>query len=347
MQVHWAYFGCSKEDEEQLQRPWEAEQRRLRSRLDGLEDEPLELDLACHRQDAAPQWQIQSALHLPARTVVVRAMRKEPGEALGDVVTGLIDEIDRSAERPERITLRREGLDGLLPFLEQSREEGRSDVFLSWLSPVVASLAGHVRRELRLREMESDLGAGQLIPADVLNEVLLRAYDQFKRRPQNIPLDLWLLQLADDLVGESSHTPAEASLDEQVDKESVEPRESARDGWIEWPTYSETIQWGDVLRSAPGADAWDALDLETKEVELDRMLAQLPRQQRQALILHTIYGYSPGEVADFQRRSEDEVLADVDAGRYRLERFFHDEYLPTLEERLDPAERRASRRGIQ
>lgn len=115
MQVHWSYFDCHQEDEEQLQREWKERQRRLFSRLDAYADEPAELELVADRQDESPPWNIQSALHLPDRTVVVRAAGNEPGEAVENIVTGLIDEIDRLPERPEKITLRREGLHGVVP----------------------------------------------------------------------------------------------------------------------------------------------------------------------------------------------------------------------------------------
>jgi DNA-directed RNA polymerase specialized sigma24 family protein len=314
MQVHWAYFGCGKEAEEQLQRCWEDEQRRLHSRLDALADEPAELEIVASRQDEPPPWQIQSALHLPARTVVVRAAQNAPDRALENVVSGLIDEIDRLAEQPEQVTRRREGLHGIVPILGQCRQEGRSDVFFSWLAPAVASLAAHVRRELRIRELESGLGTGQIVPADVLNEVFVRAYDEFERRPGKLPLDLWLLQLAEEVLEQSSRTLAEESLDEQVRKPSTEARESSRDSWTEWATSSETIELGELLPGMPAADKWDTLDLETKKVQTDRMLARVPRQQRQALILNTVYGFSPAELADFQNRSEEDVLADVGGG---------------------------------
>ncbi|MFW6170592.1 MAG: hypothetical protein ACODAD_08890, partial [Planctomycetota bacterium] len=60
MQVHWAYFDCDKEDEEQLQREWEDRQRRLFSRVDAYADDPAELELVADRQEDSPSWHIQS-----------------------------------------------------------------------------------------------------------------------------------------------------------------------------------------------------------------------------------------------------------------------------------------------
>jgi len=345
MHVHWAYFGCSKEDEEQLQRHWEDDQRRLHSRLGAFGDEPAELELVAYRQDEAPEWQIHSALHLPARTVVIEAAQREPGEALEGVVSGLIDEIDRLADAPERVTFRREGLEGIVPILKRCRQEGRSDVFCAWLAPAVASLAPHVRRELRVREMESGLATGQLVPADVLDEVLVQAYDRFARRPEKLPLELWLLQLAGEVLEASCRTVAEESLEERVETPSTEPRQSSRDSWIEWATSSETIEMGELLPAMPGSSAWDSLDMETKNAETDKMLASLPRLQRQALVLNTVYGFSLAEVADFQNRAEDDVTFEVDEAKRSIEGYFREQYLPDVEEQIEPPPRRTSRQG--
>jgi hypothetical protein len=180
MQVHWAYFACSKEGEEDLQRHWEDCQRRLISRVEALADDPAELELVADRQDPPSQWQIQSALHLPANTLVVRAAHEDPGDAVENIVSGLIEELDRLEDRPARATLRREGLHGIVPVLERCRQ-----------------------------------------------------------------------------------------------------------------------------------------------------------QQRQALVLNTVHGYPPEEIADFQDRSQDDVREDIERGRHELERSFRHEYLPTLEEQLE------------
>jgi DNA-directed RNA polymerase specialized sigma24 family protein len=343
--MHWAYYGCSKEDEEQLQQCWEERQRHLRSRLDAFPDEPTELELVAYRQEQSPQWQIQSSLHLPARTVVVRAAQNEADAAVENAVFGLIDELDQLTERPVAVPRRKEGLQGIIPILEHSRRDGRNDVSWSWLTPVVASLHSHVRRELAVREMESGLAAGQVVPDDVLDEVLVRAYERFDRRPGGRPLDLWLLQLADEVLEESCGPLAEKSLDAQVEKPSTEPRGSSRDSSIEWATFSETVELGDLLPGMPAADTWDSLDLETKKAESDRMLARLPRRQRQAVVLNIVYGYSLAEVADFQGRGEDLVRADIDQGRRSLEQYFRNQHLLELEQELAPSPRRTSRRG--
>jgi DNA-directed RNA polymerase specialized sigma24 family protein len=337
MQVHWACFGCTKEAETQAQRAWEEQERRVRAKVEELLDEPSELEIVATVQDEPPNWQIQAALHVPAKTVVLRATQNTPEETLASIGTGLAEEIERLAQRPVTTTLRREGLEAMVPVLKRCRQDNRSDVFFTWLAPALASLRPHVEQELRLREAEGELAGGRIIPGDVLNEVLVAAYERFSRRPEDMAFDLWLVQLADDIIDRWCREYAADSLEDRVERPSTEPRESSRDSWIEWATTPETVELGQLLPGLPAAPRWDALELETRQVAADRMLAQLPRPRRQALLLSTVHGFAPAEVADFQNRSEQEVVDDVKQARRTLEDHFREAYLTETEETLDPA----------
>jgi len=337
MQVHWAYIGCTKQEEEQLQRQWEQRRQPLYARAEAMENELGALQMVVSHQEEAPEWRFQAALYWPGHTVVVENGRDEPGEAMDAAVTGLIGDVDRLEQRPEKATLRREGLHAILPLLEQCRREGRSDIFFAWLMPLIGSLAAQVRRELRMREQDGDIPSGRIDPSDILDEVLVRAHDQFERRPAKLPLDLWLLQLANEALERSSQDVAEVSLEDRVPEPSAaqEPRESWRDSWVEWATTSETIDLADLLPDVPSADRWDSLDLETKQTSTEALLSRLPRIQRQALVLHTVYGFSPAEVADFQNRPESDVLFELNEARRTLEQAFREEYLTAVEEQVE------------
>lgn len=335
MQVHWAYIGCTKEDEEALQRCWDARQFRLHARAEAMENEPVALQIVASRHEGAPQWRFQLAFYLPGRTVVVEDGGDDPGEAMDNMLADLMHRVERLEERPEKVTVRREGLHAVIPLLERCRREGRSDVFFAWLTPLMGSLASHVRRELRTREREREIPPGRIEPSDVLDEVLVQTHDQFDRRPAKLPLDLWLLQLADQALDRAAQNVAEVSLEEQVPQPSEEPHESQRDRWIEWATVAETIDLADVLPGTPTPDRWDSLDAEAKQVEMDRLLSRLPRIQRQALVLHAVYGFSPAEIADFQNRPETEIVFEVNEARRILGQQFREETLFTTEEQME------------
>lgn len=90
----------------------------------------------------------------------------------------------------------------------------------------------------------------------------MRAFERLDERPAWLPLGSWLVRLADEVLAKSCRQATEESLDEQVEKPSTEPQESQQDSWVEWATFSETIDLGDTLPAPSGADIEEQLDRE-------------------------------------------------------------------------------------
>jgi DNA-directed RNA polymerase specialized sigma24 family protein len=341
MKVYWSYFGCDKGHEETVQRAWQQRQDQLNSRLAALDEDPAGLQITVSHQEEVPHWNVQAALHLGGRTLISLAEGNECQSVLDDLLSGLGGEVETDEEVLERVAQRYRGLEGLAAFLEGSRRAGRGDVFLGFLTPLVASLRPHVRRELRIRELAAGTRAALDTPADVLDEVLVRAYERFPQRPRQLALDLWLLGLAEQVLDESSSGVAPESLNDRIEQPDDEPADSRRTSWTEWATDQESIERGELLPGLAATDAWDDLDVETKQTELFRLLKEIPRHKRQCLMLHTVNGFTIAEIADFQNRSAEQVRADIEAARWSLEQQFRDpRWLDDIEDRLDPSGRR-------
>ena len=341
MKVHWSYFGCEKGHEETVQRIWQQRQDLLHARLAALEEDPAGLQITVSHQDEAPHWIFQSALHLGGRTLITLAEGNECETALEDLLSGLGGEVETDEETPERVARRYRGLEGLNAFLEASHRARRADQFLGFLTPLVASLRPYVRRELQIREIATGIRSVLDSPADVLDEVLVRAYEQFSKRRGRLPLNLWLRGLADQVLDEVSSGIVPESLNDRIERPDDEPADSRRSSWVEWATDEETIERGELLPGLAATDTWDDLDVETKQTEFYRLLKGIPRQERQCLMLNAVEGFSTAEIADFQDRSEAEVRSDIDTARRLLEQQFRERrWLDDIEERLDPSGKR-------
>jgi DNA-directed RNA polymerase specialized sigma24 family protein len=167
-----------------------------------------------------------------------------------------------------------------------------------------------VQRELSVREDEATLIGEELDAADVLDEVLVQAWEQFSQRDRKLPLDLWLVRLADEALDRLSQQVAEVSIDDETPS-TGESRPAEPEDWIEQVGYPETMDFSELLSDGPGVDSWDDLDLETRQAHLAELLGTLDRDQRQAFVLSAAHGFDSAEIADFQNRSRDSVEADI------------------------------------
>jgi DNA-directed RNA polymerase specialized sigma24 family protein/ribosome-associated translation inhibitor RaiA len=318
MEIFWEYSGCDPDHEREIERCWERIQQELEANMGSLPDPPTELRIVIDHEDEAPEWCIKAVLHVPGRSLAVRATANDVQAAIDDLLTGLSGEIDTLQDLPVRVSRRMEGLESIVAFLESSHLRGRRDAFMSFITPVVASLASYAHRELQLREIEGAVAGAALSTPDVLDEVLVRAWQQFADRPGALSLDGWILRLVDEVLDSASEEGPIESLDQEQPVPSKEPLPSQRGYWEEQATYPESIERHELLPGAPEADAWDDADLEVKQENTARLLAGIPRQRRQALLLCAVHGFSEAEVADFQDRAKTDVRKDIDAATAQL-----------------------------
>jgi DNA-directed RNA polymerase specialized sigma24 family protein len=318
MEIYWEYSGCDVEDERQIESCWERIQLELEANLESLPDPASELRIAIDHDDAAPEWQIHAALHLPGKTLAVEASARQIEQAMDDLLIGLAGAIDDLRDMPVTVTKRIEGLEAIVALLEHNHHRDRRDAFMSFLTPVVASLASYVDRELQLREIEGSLPSTELSTSDVLDEVLVQAWLQFDARSTELPLDVWILRLVDQAIERVCQDQTIESLDDELPVPSREPLFSQADYWQEQATYPETIEVHELLAGPREGDAWDDVELEVKQMNVERLLAGMPREQRQALLLFAVHGFSEAEVADFQSRPKAEVRRDIRAAKKNI-----------------------------
>jgi DNA-directed RNA polymerase specialized sigma24 family protein len=342
MQFHWTFSGCDDAQEARVARLWESRQAGLEAKSNGMGGE---LWIAVeHSPTESPAWVLRSTLVADADTFASEQASDELAGALDQVVADLSRQIEESEGRPApaRRHIRRHARDAT-PILDSFYRERRSGPFFSLLMPLVQSLARYVRRELSTRRL---LGETQhLTVRDVLDEVLLQAWNEFARRPQNLGLDLWLIQLIDRVLEVGGRTIAEESLDEERPEPSTDPQETRRDEWIDLPIDEETLELASLLPGAGGIESWDDLEVEAKQAHLDEIFGRLTRSQRQVVMLHAVEGYEIAVIADFQNRPQAEVDDDLAAARTILQRMANDVELPEIEEQLEQSAIRKSGRA--
>lgn len=339
MQFHWSYTGCDESQQAEIAAQWRARQEQLEAKAEMIGGDPSsQVVVTVEHAEAAPAWWMQVALYAPEGSSVAEASAPELVEVLDRVIGELSQQIDRQATRPQAIAERRRGLAGFLPVLQSYHRAGQSRDFISLLTPVVASMRPYIGRELRARSALGEIPAGQLAASEVVDDVLLKAWEQFDSHPAQQPLDMWLLRLIDRTLETLGHPAAEQSLNDRqpVDKaERGETSESQKFESVEQPTEFESIALERLIPDRSDAEPWDRMDAGTKQTRVAGLLHRLPRRQRHALMLQMVEGYSEEEVADLQSRPLADVVADLAAAKQEVQRMFTENNYPELQERLE------------
>jgi RNA polymerase sigma factor (sigma-70 family) len=275
-------------------------------------------------------YELRGAIHLPTGALAAHAENHDPIAALDEIIPELVAELKKHRELVRKDFLfkrknrRREELSAAGPQLQRNRSANEQADFFQRLRPMLGFLREHARRELRVLEIEGKLHRGEVAVDDVIDEVELRAWQQFDQRPQKLPLDLWLIQLLHQVLEEwiKQEPRQHAELSEPAEERRPEDVPQVDDQeWWQWllddyddqpPTLEETLP----DRSQAPVDE-DVSDAELRERAL-AALGELPERQRQAFLLKVLDDYDSAEIAMLQDRSESEVRADLESARRML-----------------------------
>jgi RNA polymerase sigma factor (sigma-70 family) len=157
---------------------------------------------------------------------------------------------------------------------------------------------------------------------DLLDEVLVRAWQRFSDRPRHLDLDLWLTELLQDTLVEwvKQEPRKHASLEENaaVIMPEERPQVDEQEWWASLLGDEETFTLGDLIPDVEATEAWEQLEAEEQADRLLSLMSALPPAQRQAFLLHALENYDTAEIATIQNLPEDRVRADIEAARRTL-----------------------------
>lgn len=306
----------------------------------------------------------RAVLTLPTGNVVARtsAPVADHRAAVDQVVDKLAAELRKHVNQTRHEELerrrRRRGRDfaSADPHLGAMRGEGDLEGFFDLLRPLLRQLRCHARRELIIAQLEGVIPPGQLDVGDVLDEVLVRAWDRWPQRPRNVPLERWLVQLLHEFFDEhgfrspdegrartagqrgADGAPTVSIYERLRDDEARHVEEpdnpaheinpdspyAAEDGWAvennpNWP-FVDSLTRDDVLPDDEAPEPWQTLAAEEERHVILDELERFARDQRRALALHVLDGWTIDEIAEAQERAAGEVARDIEAGRRALRR---------------------------
>ncbi len=252
------------------------------------------------------------------------------GSSLEQAFAGAADTLEKTLKRTlerkdslfKRRTRARAEFTAVDPLLQRGAAIGNQEEFLTLLRPLLGHLRDHARRELRILELNELLPPDQVTAADLLNEVMARAWLRFAGRPREMPLDLWLTNLLDETLDEKikPESRIKKSLDQHADEVHSEslPQVDDQEWWVWLLGEDETITLGDTISNGESASAAEQLEARELKDRIHSLLGRLPKARRQAFVLNVLEAYELFEIAMLQDRPETEVQADIEDARNTL-----------------------------
>ncbi len=330
METAWAFDNCEHVAAD-VEAYWQKKAPRVERLLGPWKDELKRLRGTLYYHPTRRTWECRMVLQLPSGVLAAEDTAHAWTEAIDEATDELVRQIKRHKEllREEHLykrrARRREQMAVAGELLQRDVESRRREAFFQLLRPFLDQIWALAKRELQVLEEEGTLQPGEVSPEDLLDDVMLRAWERFDERPREIPLDAWLVSLLDERLNELASAPKERSLEEpvevasgrdEVDEDDVDEVEY----WAEqFFLPSEEVTLEELIPDHEfDTDWWAELSEEEQRAEVERLLRGLPRHQRQALLLQAMEGYSLDEIAMLQDRTKAEVARDIQAAKQTL-----------------------------
>jgi RNA polymerase sigma factor (sigma-70 family) len=196
--------------------------------------------------------------------------------------------------------------------------EGKKEEFLERLAPLLQPVKSYIKRRLRLAYANSEIRSNLYSSDDILDEVILRAYERYGEKPQDLTLQQWLYQLTNRVLEDYLR---ETKFEERhrVSLEGLRARElrgleermtadAEGEPWLVEDLGYPEYEPRDFIPPHYEFDPLERLDKQEQTPRIIRALSSLPIKDRIVFELLVMEGLSPDAVAKILDMPPDEVL---------------------------------------
>jgi RNA polymerase sigma factor (sigma-70 family) len=229
---------------------------------------------------------------------------------------------DQSSSETQR-TKRREQAASLRNREAQLKElaaRGNKEKFFKEITPLLGQLTSYAKRLLRATYLEREINTPVYAARDIVDQAILKAYDNFERKPVELPLEQWLYQLANETL--TNYLKRRKSRDAQG--RSLETLDQAERRTLEEVEHITADAEGEVLLDEDLDDAElyekefatpavsdddpeKLLERKDEVQQIIRALARIPEQERIVFELAAIEGFSSEAAGRISSISTSEV----------------------------------------
>jgi DNA-directed RNA polymerase specialized sigma24 family protein/ribosome-associated translation inhibitor RaiA len=323
MRTQWVFNHCEAE-KRRARSYWASKAHRWERLLKNSRSGRPSLKMSLDHHRSRDQWELRAVLNLPTGTLVAEQSSDTIPEVIDKAADELVDQIRRHKELVRKNYLsrrrrrRRERISTASPYLERDVASDRRAAFFQLLRPLLKMIEEQARHELKLLEIEQVIPVAEASPAELADDVLVRAWEQFDKRPTTKPLEMWLIGLLHQRLDELREQVPPLTLAAPVIRQPA-PRDSDFDDIRYWLAdrleERETTPLEQSVADAALSDIWERLSAHEQYEQAMQLLAKLPKHQRQSLMLREVYGFEVKEIAMTLNRSDQQVTADIDSAR--------------------------------
>jgi len=269
---------------------------------------------------------LRAVMEIPGRSLAVQCSDEILNAAVDKLADALAAALRKYNDLAARHTFRQQrkernfaDLSNGMPMLLEDEKINRKESFFTLLRPRISFLENQARKELKVLELEGIISEHHLAPEELVDEVVVIAWEKFKQRPVDLSLEHWLIRLLyERLQAIEWEASLFVSLDDSFHLKEID-RKSEPDWMEEAMDYDEKLTLAELIPDDKPTEEWGFLTDTDQAVHIYSVLQNLPSYARQAYLLHSIEEYNIYDIAEIQGRSEKDVEDDIEVGKESMQ----------------------------
>lgn len=310
--------------------------RAIQQRTRGLPNPQLHVKVSHPPNASNFAYEVDMDMEIMGRTLTANGQGDELDHAIREARDKIVSQIGPFKgllRRDEMKRLREQETDVSEPegvmALPGSAEEPDLKQFERYMESYWQPLVRQVSREISALEMNNELPLGEIAAQDIVDEVIVRAHERFQDRPAGVSLEIWLYQLAREILKERrEQLQAEmpmSSVPNRSMKETLPPPPPPN------PLTDDEQVLVDLLEPEPEPLPGDEIPDQAEPVDpieiarheelrraLHKTISQMPAIWRETLWLHYLDGFDLSEIAALQQLDEEQVRKNLHQAVTRL-----------------------------
>lgn len=331
VKIQWSFNKCSRNIKNEFRDYWKQKQNRIERLLSSRPSSARKIRITVYNHsNRVKQYEARAVMEVPGRSLAVQCsgmMANTVVDKLADSIAAAIrkyKDLFRHSYRQQRKERNIADLADALPMLIEDEKNERKKSFFELLRPLLKFLVEQARRELKILEFEGVLRPDYISPEELVDEVVIRAWECFSLKPDEKSMEHWLTGLLYDVLQNVEREPSQfVSLDESIRNHDIDS--IAEPDWKAGTMdYDENLTLAELVPDDEQSEAWGDLSDESQRVHIYTVLQNLPTVSRQAYLLYSVEEYTVEEIAQIQNRSPKDVRLDINQGREAMHSYLLD-----------------------
>ncbi len=229
----------------------------------------------------------------------------------------------RRSRRQRRKSRQQQWLQKVQPDLNAAVDAEQREVFDALLRSQLDMLYRTAEQMIEIKQAEGRLPEGVLPAAELINETMMRAWNEYGRKDENLPLDLWLTRLLrESLAAETLKSERSEPQNEVPEEPRAEPLADTDQDSDQWWSANvdrpSRILWEDLLPNEEMPESFSGLSLDDARQTLLSAITRLAQPGRDVLTLYALHGYDFAEIERVLDLPADQVEQATEQARNQL-----------------------------